>query len=154
MRCVTVLLERGTREDSGTVAMPYVARARAWVQVGKFWKKAERVVQYKRQMEVEARKKVAMDKHLTFLLDQTTRYSQILAQRLQEGVTEGLKGLPALAPPAVAMESPAGGSPAPAVVDEDADFVIPEDGADEEDDEATLEEEEVGSIPTPSFERS
>jgi hypothetical protein len=49
-----------------------------------FWKKAERVVTYKQQTQVEARKKEAMDKHLTFLVGQTQKYSSLLAQRLAD----------------------------------------------------------------------
>jgi len=33
-----------------------------------FWKKAERVMVYKRQSQLDARKKEAMDKHLSFLV--------------------------------------------------------------------------------------
>ena len=38
------------------------------MQVMHFWKKAERVMVYKRQSQLDARKKVAMDKHLSFLV--------------------------------------------------------------------------------------
>ena len=54
-------------------------------QVMRFWGKAERVVAFKRQRAVEALKKEAMDKHLSFLLGQTQRYSSLLAQRLAPG---------------------------------------------------------------------
>ncbi len=37
-------------------------------QVMQFWKKAERVMVYKRQSQLDARKKQAMDKHLSFLV--------------------------------------------------------------------------------------
>ena len=47
-----------------------------------FWRKAERVVQYKQQVVSNARKKEVMDKHLDFLVGQTQRYSTLLAQRL------------------------------------------------------------------------
>ena len=52
------------------------------VQAMQFWRKAERVVQYKQQVVTNARKKEVMDKHLDFLVGQTQRYSTILAQRL------------------------------------------------------------------------
>ena len=60
-----------------------------------FWKKAERVVAYKQQSEVDARKKVAMDKHLSFLVGQTQKYSSLLAQRLAANEED----LPALLSP-------------------------------------------------------
>ena len=52
------------------------------VQAMQFWRKAERVVQYKQQVVTNARKKEVMDKHLDFLVGQTQRYSTLLAQRL------------------------------------------------------------------------
>jgi len=57
-------------------------RVRAWLQAMQFWRKAERVVQYKQQVVSNARKKEVMDKHLDFLVGQTQRYSTLLAQRL------------------------------------------------------------------------
>ena len=52
----------------------------------KFWAKAERVVNYKSKSITDARKKEVMDKHLTFLVEQTQRYSSMLAQRLHSGL--------------------------------------------------------------------
>ena len=52
------------------------------VQVAQFWVKAEHVVAFKQQSLAESRKKEALDKHLTFLVGQTQRYSSLLAQRL------------------------------------------------------------------------
>lgn len=57
-------------------------RVLALVQAMQFWRKAERVVQYKQQVVSNARKKEVMDKHLDFLVGQTQRYSTLLAQRL------------------------------------------------------------------------
>ena len=51
----------------------------------KFWSKAERVMNYKAKTIADARKKEVMDKHLSFLVDQTQRYSSMLAQRLKAG---------------------------------------------------------------------
>lgn len=64
-------------------------------QVMQFWKKAERVVAYKQQSAVDARKKEAMDKHLSFLVGQTQKYSSLLAQRLAANEED----LPALLSP-------------------------------------------------------
>ncbi|XP_078160995.1 SNF2 domain-containing protein / helicase domain-containing protein isoform X3 [Carex rostrata] len=50
--------------------------------VKKFWTKIEKLVIYKYQLEAEERKKKAMDKQLNFLLDQTERYSTMLAENL------------------------------------------------------------------------
>lgn len=54
-------------------------------QVMGFWRKAERVVYYKHQAVLDARKREAYDKQLDFLVDQTQRYSSLLAQRLTHG---------------------------------------------------------------------
>lgn len=59
------------------------------LQVMKFWAKAERVVSYKIKTVADARKKEAMDKHLSFLVDQTQRYSSLLAERLHTGAHFG-----------------------------------------------------------------
>ena len=47
------------------------------MQVMQFWKKAERVMVYKRQSQLDARKKVAMDKHLSFLVGSQTLCNMI-----------------------------------------------------------------------------
>ena len=68
----------------------------ARVQVMKFWAKAERVVNFKVKSVAEARKKEVMDKHLSFLVDQTQRYSSLLAERLHTGVALSARRLSAL----------------------------------------------------------
>ncbi|KAL5741842.1 hypothetical protein ACOSP7_028574 [Xanthoceras sorbifolium] len=50
--------------------------------VKKFWMKIEKLVLYKHQMELDERKKKALDKQLEFLLGQTERYSTMLAENL------------------------------------------------------------------------
>ncbi|XP_022940291.1 protein PHOTOPERIOD-INDEPENDENT EARLY FLOWERING 1 [Cucurbita moschata] len=52
--------------------------------VKKFWMKIEKLVLYKHQMELDEKKKKALDKHLEFLLGQTERYSTMLAENLVE----------------------------------------------------------------------
>ncbi|KAL7138579.1 hypothetical protein ABFS83_10G173600 [Erythranthe nasuta] len=50
--------------------------------VKKFWTKIEKLVLYKHQLEVDEKKKKALDKQLEFLLGQTERYSSMLAENL------------------------------------------------------------------------
>jgi hypothetical protein len=50
--------------------------------VKKFWMKIEKLVLYKHQMELDDKKKKALDKQLEFLLGQTERYSTMLAENL------------------------------------------------------------------------
>lgn len=50
--------------------------------VKKFWLKIEKLVLYKHQLELDDKKKKALDKQLEFLLGQTERYSTMLAENL------------------------------------------------------------------------
>ncbi|KAH6755036.1 SNF2 domain-containing protein / helicase domain-containing protein [Perilla frutescens var. hirtella] len=50
--------------------------------VKKFWTKIEKLVLYKHQLELDVKKKKALDKQLEFLLGQTERYSSMLAENL------------------------------------------------------------------------
>ncbi|XP_021749015.1 protein PHOTOPERIOD-INDEPENDENT EARLY FLOWERING 1-like isoform X1 [Chenopodium quinoa] len=50
--------------------------------VKKFWTKIEKLVHYKHQLELDCKKKAALDKQLEYLLDQTERYSTMLAENL------------------------------------------------------------------------
>ncbi|PSS13807.1 Protein PHOTOPERIOD-INDEPENDENT EARLY FLOWERING like [Actinidia chinensis var. chinensis] len=50
--------------------------------VKKFWIKIEKLVLYKHQLELDEKKKKALDKQLEFLLGQTERYSTMLAENL------------------------------------------------------------------------
>ncbi|CAI0375705.1 unnamed protein product [Linum tenue] len=52
--------------------------------VKKFWIKIEKLVLYKHQMELDEKKKKALDKQLEFLLGQTERYSTMLAENLAD----------------------------------------------------------------------
>ncbi|GMH08205.1 hypothetical protein Nepgr_010045 [Nepenthes gracilis] len=51
-------------------------------EVKKFWTKIEKLVLYKHQLELDDKKKKALDKQLEFLLGQTERYSTMLAENL------------------------------------------------------------------------
>ncbi|XP_075490828.1 LOW QUALITY PROTEIN: protein PHOTOPERIOD-INDEPENDENT EARLY FLOWERING 1-like [Primulina tabacum] len=55
--------------------------------VKKFWIKIEKLVAYKHQLELDEKKKKALDKQLEFLLGQTERYSTMLAENLVNSPT-------------------------------------------------------------------
>ncbi|CAA2954562.1 PHOTOPERIOD-INDEPENDENT EARLY FLOWERING 1 isoform X1 [Olea europaea subsp. europaea] len=55
--------------------------------VKKFWTKIEKLVLYKHQLELDEKKKKALDKQLEFLLGQTERYSTMLAENLVNSPT-------------------------------------------------------------------
>ena len=132
-------------------------------EVMRFWMKVEKVVRFKAQSAVDAKRKTVMDKHLDFLLGQTERYSTMLATKLT-GVPEESLAIGDATDAAEAADaadadertrakkkgdektrtrvqekapSPVGGGDD---ADED-DFVADDAEMAEEDDEATLEEE-------------
>ena len=133
-------------------------------EVMRFWMKVEKVVRFKAQSAVDAKRKTVMDKHLDFLLGQTERYSTMLATKLTGVPEESLaigdatdaaeaadadertraKGdektrtrVQEKAPSPALPPAPVGGGDD---ADED-DFVADDAEMAEEDDEATLEEE-------------
>ncbi|CAK9228992.1 unnamed protein product [Sphagnum troendelagicum] len=140
-------------------------------EVKKFWMKVEKLVTYKQQLQIEERKKKALDKHLDFLLGQTERYSTMLAANLADPLVVSDHQSIHLLPP-VPLEDDAGAaigeelylvsqadvpSKDSKVNDEgrnkdrsvnmdlegdDEDFIL-NDEEEQEDDEATLEADEA-----------
>eukprot|EP00854_Cymbomonas_tetramitiformis_P010703 gene10703-12660_t len=138
-------------------------------EVKKFWSKIEKLVVFKHHTVVEKQKKEALDKHLTFLLSQTEKYSKVLADDLTQYKEKRAMGL-LEAPPGKPSKAGALGAPVGASsgglsagheaaqikqegtegaaegateggAGEDMDFVVGEE-EDGKDDEATLEAEE------------
>ncbi|XP_074279283.1 protein PHOTOPERIOD-INDEPENDENT EARLY FLOWERING 1 [Silene latifolia] len=64
--------------------------------VKKFWTKIEKLVLYKHQLELDDKKKKALDKQLEYLLGQTERYSNMLAENLVGASTSCAPGRPSL----------------------------------------------------------
>ena len=50
--------------------------------VKEFWSNIEKVVQYKQQSRLEEKRKKALDLHLSFIVDQTEKYSSWLTEGL------------------------------------------------------------------------
>ena len=50
--------------------------------VREFWSNIEKVVQYKQQSRLEEKRKKALDLHLSFIVDQTEKYSSWLTEGL------------------------------------------------------------------------
>ncbi|XP_020257482.1 protein PHOTOPERIOD-INDEPENDENT EARLY FLOWERING 1 isoform X1 [Asparagus officinalis] len=121
--------------------------------VKKFWLKIEKLVLYKHQLELEEKKKKALDKQLDFLLGQTERYSTMLAENLVD-IPTGLK--PLQIESGVERENKSGGEEDKKCLIEtsknslaesdsmelDDDFGIRSED-DVEDDEKTIEEDEI-----------
>lgn len=120
--------------------------------VKKFWMKIEKLVLYKHQLEVDEKRKKALDKQLEFLLGQTERYSTMLAENLtdahitlQQNTIE--EHQPSISPEDddenltnEGMELDAESHPEAANVDEDFSLQTEDES---EDDEQTIEEDEA-----------
>lgn len=53
--------------------------------VGKFWARVDKLVIYKHKSRLDAMRRMAMDKHLNFLVGQTERYTSMLALNINSG---------------------------------------------------------------------
>lgn len=58
--------------------------------VKEFWSNIEKVVQYKQQSRLEEKRKKALDLHLSFIVDQTEKYSSWLTEGLQGAGTSSI----------------------------------------------------------------
>ncbi|XP_050219671.1 protein PHOTOPERIOD-INDEPENDENT EARLY FLOWERING 1 [Mercurialis annua] len=85
LRASKGMLDQSTREERKSKEEEQRMRKVALnitKDVKKFWIKIEKLVLYKHQMELDEKKKKALDKQLEFLLGQTERYSTMLAENL------------------------------------------------------------------------
>lgn len=117
--------------------------------VKKFWTKIEKLVLYKHRLELDQKKKKALDKQLEFLLGQTERYSTMLAENLvdssprQHVHVSSVQERPAIE---YKDQSDANGCAEPNVESQSNILETDEDYKSEiepEDDEHTLEEDEA-----------
>lgn len=54
-----------------------------------FWSNVEKLVEYKQQTKLEEKRKKALDQHLSFIVDQTEKFSQQLAEGMNKSVVDG-----------------------------------------------------------------
>ncbi|XP_030457825.2 protein PHOTOPERIOD-INDEPENDENT EARLY FLOWERING 1 isoform X6 [Syzygium oleosum] len=120
--------------------------------VKKFWMKIEKLVLYKHQLEVDEKRKKALDKQLEFLLGQTERYSTMLAENLTDACRTLQPNNTEEHQPSISledddenltiegMELDAESRPETANVDEDFSLQTEDEL---EDDEQTMEEDEA-----------
>ncbi|KAF3442635.1 hypothetical protein FNV43_RR16551 [Rhamnella rubrinervis] len=119
--------------------------------VKKFWLKIEKLVLYKHQMELDEKKKKALDKQLEFLLGQTERYSTMLAENLVDNCKPAQQ-YPAQDSPSIQHKevdrndnnesTERNAEPQADSADVDEDYDMRSDG-ESEDDEHTIEEDEA-----------
>ncbi|KAB0795646.1 hypothetical protein PPYR_12485 [Photinus pyralis] len=55
-------------------------------EIKSFWTNVEKLVEYKQNMRLEEKRKRALDQHLSFIVDQTEKYSQLLAEGMNKSV--------------------------------------------------------------------
>ena len=123
-------------------------------EVRKFWSQIETLSQHKQQVKVDMEKKKVLNKHLDFLVDQTEKYSTMIAQNLAAPTPSAAKEEESAAATAPKAADTSSGSGAAASSSKDApasDLEVLEKGDtefsmnvdDEEvDDEETLDEAE------------
>jgi hypothetical protein len=58
--------------------------------IKKFWGKIDKIVMYKEKLKSDEARKASMDKHLHFLIEQSERYSELLAEQLEGGEDDPL----------------------------------------------------------------
>lgn len=97
-------------------------------EIKQFWSNVEKLVEYKHQTKLEEKRKKVLDQQLSFIVDQTEKYSQQLAEGMNKGRT---------ASKATSLNSSRIPSPAP----DDNDFQPNEDSDDDEETIAQAEAE-------------
>lgn len=53
-----------------------------------FWSNVEKLVEYKQQTKIKEKRKKALDQHLSFIVDQTEKYSQQLAVGMNKSIND------------------------------------------------------------------
>eukprot|EP00210_Caulerpa_lentillifera_P000034 g33.t1 len=84
-RCVRIVKEAEIRElhkDIDEESRKRKECNKIAKEIQHFWRKSTKVVHFKIQQKIELQKRLMLDKHLAFLVGQTERYSNLLAQNL------------------------------------------------------------------------
>lgn len=55
-------------------------------EIQKFWGNVKKVIELREQSKIEELKKKALDQQLSFIVDQTEKYSGLLAEKFQSGL--------------------------------------------------------------------
>ncbi|XP_063239094.1 helicase domino [Bacillus rossius redtenbacheri] len=115
-------------------------------EIKTFWANVEKLVEFKQQTRLEEKRKQALDQHLSFIVDQTEKYSTMLAASMNKG--------PSAAP---SLQSSRRSSPTPQLQPlsaSDEEFEPREGSTDDEETIARAEEEDEdgGEQPGPADE--
>uniref|UniRef100_A0A182UAL3 HSA domain-containing protein n=1 Tax=Anopheles melas TaxID=34690 RepID=A0A182UAL3_9DIPT len=74
-------------------------------EIKTFWSNAEKLVEYKQQTKLDERRKKALDQQLSFIVDQTEKYSQQLVEGMNKAAPVPPGGAAGLLPPGSKAES-------------------------------------------------
>lgn len=74
-------------------------------EIKTFWSNAEKLVEYKQQTKLDERRKKALDQQLSFIVDQTEKYSQQLVEGMNKAAPVPGGAAAALIPPGSKAES-------------------------------------------------
>ena len=74
-------------------------------EIKTFWSNAEKLVEYKQQTKLDERRKKALDQQLSFIVDQTEKYSQQLVEGMNKAAPVPGGAAAALLPPGSKAES-------------------------------------------------
>lgn len=61
-----------------------------------FWSSVEKLVEYKQHTKLEEKRKKALDQHLSFIVDQTEKFSQQLTEGMNKTIEPNTSGAPSL----------------------------------------------------------
>ncbi|XP_020713427.2 helicase domino isoform X2 [Ceratitis capitata] len=113
-------------------------------EVKMFWSNVEKLVEYKHHTKLEEKRKKALDQHLSFIVDQTEKFSQQLAEGMNKSIMDATAG----ASGAPSMESSRISSPKREGVagnGSDDDF-RPESGSEDDEETIAKAEEEAADV--------
>ncbi|XP_053962769.1 helicase domino [Anastrepha ludens] len=113
-------------------------------EVKMFWSNVEKLVEYKHHTKLEEKRKKALDQHLSFIVDQTEKFSQQLAEGMNKSVMDTAAGAASGAP---SMESSRISSPKREITGNGSDDDFrPESGSEDDEETIAKAEEEAADV--------
>lgn len=90
-----IALKKAKREEALRVQKiaSFIAK-----EIRNFWSNAQKLVEYKEQSKIEELKKKALDQHLSYIVDQTEKFSNMLASSFQPSVEDSKPAIEAEKP--------------------------------------------------------
>ncbi|XP_054090786.1 helicase domino isoform X1 [Zeugodacus cucurbitae] len=111
-------------------------------EVKMFWSNVEKLVEYKHHTKLEEKRKKALDQHLSFIVDQTEKFSQQLAEGMNKSIMDATAG----ASGAPSMDSSRISSPKREAGNGSDDDFRPESGSEDDEETIAKAEEEAADV--------